>query len=197
MRRLILWLLMPLFLVACTADKVMAPDAEVQRAVYSTGLPPTISLYTMINNRSGEGGHAALLIDASQRVLFDPAGTWYNRAAPEQYDVHFGMTPRMVEIYNDYHARETYHIVIQTFSVTPEVAEQALRAVRANGSVGKARCASAISAILRGLPGFETTRATFYPRKLMLNLAEKPGVTTRKIFDTDADNNRAKLAEAN
>ena len=34
----------------------------------------SISLFTMVNNQNGRGGHSSLLIHASERVIFDPAG---------------------------------------------------------------------------------------------------------------------------
>lgn len=39
-------------------------------------MAPRISLYTMVNNESGAGAHSALVINASQRVIFDPTGTF-------------------------------------------------------------------------------------------------------------------------
>ena len=54
LRALLLALLLPL--AACGAKSVYAPEAEVQRAIYRAEGPPSITLFTMINNRSGEGG---------------------------------------------------------------------------------------------------------------------------------------------
>ena len=68
---LLLALLLPL--AACGAKSIIAPEAEVQRAIYRDDSPPSLTLYTMINNRNGEGGHSALMVNGSQRVLFDPA----------------------------------------------------------------------------------------------------------------------------
>ena len=196
-RLFLIGLAVPLFLAACGAKSVMAPEADVQRAIYHHDAPTSVTLFTMINNRSGEGGHAALLVNGSQRVLFDPSGSWFHRNAPERNDVLFGMTPRMVEIYNDYHARETYHVVMQTIAVPPEVAEQVLRDVQAKGPVPAAFCSNSVSAILKGTPGFEELKGSIFPAKLMRSFATLPGVTTQKVFGTDPDDNKYKLVEAN
>ena len=76
--------------------------------------PTSVTLYTVLSTRSGAGAHAGLLINGSERVLFDPAGTWRHPKLPERNDVHFGITPKMVDFYIDYHARETYDVVEQT-----------------------------------------------------------------------------------
>jgi len=183
-----------LLLAACGADSKWAPDAAVTRAAYRTDAPPSISLITVVNNRSGEGGHSALLINASQRVIFDPAGTWWHPTVPERHDVLYGITPTMLKFYYDYHARKTYHIVVQTKTVSPEVAELALRRVEANGAVPKLFCANSTGHILRKIPGFERITPTFFPVGLERQFAKIAGVTTRKIYSDSPDNNKKLLA---
>lgn len=197
MRRVLICLSFLLTLAACGAEPVWAPEEDVQRAIYHHGGPPTITLFTMINNRSGEGGHSSLMINGSQRLMFDPAGTWWHRTVPERNDVHFGITPRILDFYIDYHARETYHVVIQTIEVSPEVAELALRQVQNYGAVNKAFCANSVSAVLGSLPGFETIRGTYFPLKIMRRFAELPGVKTETVYDNDSDDNKGVLAAQN
>lgn len=194
LRLALLALILPL--AACGAKSIIAPEAEVQRAIYRADGPPSLTLYTMINNRSGEGGHSALMVNGSQRVLFDPAGSWYNRTVPERNDVLFGMTPLMEQYYRDYHARETYHLVIQTVEVSPEVAEKALRDVQAHGAVPQAFCANSVGKILSGLPGFESLDRTMFPARLSRSFAKFPGIVTVTQFDSDPDNNKYKLDAA-
>lgn len=194
LRLALLALILPL--AACGAKSIIAPEAEVQRAIYRADGPPRLTLYTMINNRSGEGGHSALMVSGSQRVLFDPAGSWYNRTVPERNDVLFGMTPLMEQYYRDYHARETYHLLIQTVEVSPEVAEQALRDVQAYGAVPQAYCANSVGKILAGLPGFATLDRSMFPARLARNFGRFAGVVTSTQFDSDPDNNKYKLLAA-
>ena len=194
LRMLVLALLLPL--AACGTKAVMATDDVVQRAAFRAEGPTSLTLFTMINNRSGEGGHTALLINGSQQVLFDPAGSWYHSTVPEQNDVLFGMTPLMVQFYRDYHARQTYHLVIQTIEVPPEVAEQAIATVRAHGAVPQAFCANSASTILGSLPGFDGIGKTMFPARLSRWFGALPGVVTSTQFDTDPDDNKYKLEKA-
>lgn len=181
-------------LVGCgTANAPYASDAEVQAARYVHGGPTSITLYTVVNAQTGSGAHSGLLINGSERVMFDPAGTWQHPHLPERNDVHFGMTDRMVAFYIDYHARVTYNVIEQTINVSPEVAELAIARAKAYGAVPKAHCANSVSSILRGVPGFEGLPGTFFPVKLSDAFGELPGVRERLITDTDADNNHGVL----
>jgi len=188
MLRFLILLSLPLFLTAC-AEPVWAPDEAVARAVYREPGPPTITLFTMVSNRNGSGGHSAMMVNASQRVIFDPAGTWWHRLAPERNDVHFGITPVMLGFYIDYHARETYHVVMQTKEVSPEVAERALRLVETNGAVPKAFCGRSVSGVLRQLPGFEKIPRALDPKRIMRAFGKLPDVTTEEVYDNDPDEN--------
>ncbi len=194
MLKKILPLVTVLFLAACGADNNYASDAEVARAAFTNPEPASITLVTMINNRSGEGGHTGVIINGSQQVLWDPAGTWFHRTAPERLDLHYGFTNALRAIYYDYHARETFHLVIQEVPVTRALADQAIRAFAAQGAAPKAFCSNYTSKALRTVPGFETLPVSFFPRTTMRAFAKLPGVKTRKIYDDDADDNTAKLA---
>lgn len=192
-RRVFLGLSAAYAVAGCTAQSVWAPEEQVQAARYVHPGPKSLTLFTVISNRSNGGAHSGLLINASQRVMFDPAGTWYHPKLPERNDVHFGMTDRMVAFYIDYHARETYRVVEQTVEVSPGVAEIALQRALSYGPVPKAMCANSVADILRGVPGFERVGSTWFPKRIMELFGELPGVRTRVITDDDADNNHGVL----
>lgn len=187
--RAILALLFAVTLAACTAESIWAPEDQVQRAIYRHDGPPTLTLFTVINNRSEAGAHSALMVSGSQRVLFDPAGSWYHPKLPERNDVHFGITDPAVVFYVDYHTRITYRTIVQEIEVSPQVAEMALQLVMSNGAVGEAYCSRSVSGILRQLPGFESIKQTWFPNKLMESFAKLPGVTTETFYDDDPDDN--------
>ena len=180
-------------LAACGAEPTFAPEAEVQAARFVAGPPTYITLYTVINNRSGSGAHSAILVNGSERVIFDPAGTWHHPRLPERNDVHFGMSDKMIAFYVDYHARATFSVIEQKVFVSPEIAELVMQRVKAYGAVPKAQCTNATSSILRGVPGFTALPATWYPKKLSDAFGALPGVTTRTITDDDDDNNHGVL----
>lgn len=193
MRRLLIVLALPFFLAAC-AEPVWAPDEAVAKARYVSDEPASITLFTVVRKLGGEGAHSGLMINGSQRIMFDPAGTWYHPTVPERNDVHFGITPRMKQYYIDYHARETYDVYETTVLVSPAVAELAIRRVQENGAVGKALCGNAITSVLRDIPGFESVGKSFFPKKIMNAFGALPGAVTVVHNDTDADNNKALLA---
>ena len=179
-------------LAACAEPK-WAPQEQVDAARFVAEPPTSITLYTVVNKRSRSGAHSAIMVNASERVIFDPAGTWHHPKLPERNDVHFGMTDKAVAFYVDYHARETFDVLEQTVVVSPEVAELVLEKVKANGAVPKSFCTSATSSILRSTPGFESLPSTMFPKQLSDKFGELPGVTTKIITDDDDDSNHGVL----
>lgn len=115
-------------------DPVWAPDDIVNAAIYRGAGEKSLTLYTMRNTGSGNGAHSSLLVDASQRVMFDPAGTFGHSTIPERNDVLFGMNPRVEDYYVSYHARSSFYVEGQRIVVSAAVAEQALRLVMAHGA---------------------------------------------------------------
>ncbi|AZL59119.1 hypothetical protein EI545_09860 [Tabrizicola piscis] len=193
MLRLVLSLVALLGLAACGAEPKWAPEEQVQAARFVAGPPTYVTLYTVVNKSTGSGAHSAILVNGSERVIFDPAGTWTHPRLPERNDVHFGMTDRGIAFYVDYHARETYDVIEQQITVSPEIAELVLRRVKEYGAVPKAMCTAATSSVLRGVPGFESLPSTWYPKKLADAFGALPGVTTRVITDDDDDSNHGVL----
>ena len=179
----LLVLFVPLVIAGCAAESVWAPEEEVQRALYRHDGPPSITLFTMVNNRSGEGAHSGLLVNSSHRAVFDPAGSFRHPQVPERNDVHFGMTDRAVEFYIDYHARETFHVVKQEVVVTPEQAAIAMKLIQEYGPVPPAQCTTSIGRILRQVPGFEDMPSSPFPLRAKRYFDTRPGVVTQTFFD--------------
>lgn len=187
-----------LVLSGCAARQDTSPDAspaEAAAAAYRHDGPSEIVLYTMINNRSGSGAHTSIMINGSQRVIFDPAGSVRFAGVPEIGDVLYGVTPTVERFYESAHARETFHVRIQRVPVSPDVAEQALRLVQQNGAVPPAACTTATSAILAQLPGFGSIRRTLFPNNLADQFATLPGVTERRVYENDSDDKSIAIAE--
>ena len=173
-------------LAGCSVDQ--SPDSPpdvVARAAYRSPEPPSLTLMTMVNNRTGSGGHTALVVNGSQQVIFDPAGSFRDPRVIERGDVLYGMTPKWIQGYKSSHARSTYHVVSQELQVTDAQAEQILQLVMSNGTVAGAFCANATSGILSQVQGFESISKTFYPAKLSEQFASLPGVTTTKYYEND------------
>lgn len=177
MKRVLLALLLPLLLAAC-GKSVWAPDDVVARARYVSHEPPSITLFTVIRTPGVEGAHSGILIDGSQRVLFDPAGNFQNPAAPERNDVLFGITPTMLSYYIDFHAREHFDVIGQKVPVSAAVAEMVMQRALENGPATSAMCGRNVSNVLAGVPGFESVKSTFFPRTILREFAAMPGVVT-------------------
>lgn len=176
-----------ILIAGCSVDQ--SPDSSLQEVAAAAYVPsgaPKLTLFTMVNNRTGGGGHTSLMVDGAQRLIFDPAGSFRDSRLVERGDVLYGMTPGWVQAYKSAHARDTYHVVTQEIPVTEAQAAQALRLVQANGAVPGAFCTNATTGILRQIDGFGSIKQTFYPTKLMAQIETLPNVTTTKYFENDA-----------
>ena len=188
--RALVGLLALFVLTACTADHKWASDADVARARYVDPNQPSITLFTSINTRNQSGAHAGLLINADERVLYDPAGEFGNDIQPvpvEREDLIYGFTPGMLAGYVNYQGNAPFQVVQQTIYVTPQVAAQVKAAAIAHGAANKAACTVAISEVLSGVPGFEGLPRTFYPKAMMRAFADLPGVQTRTLTSESGD----------
>lgn len=144
----------------------------------------------MRNVGSGNGAHSSLVVTASQRVIFDPAGTFGHPALPERNDVIFGITDPALAAYRSYHARSTFYMVGQTLDLPPALAERTLNVVMNYGAVAKANCTRATSAVLQTLPEIGQFRRTWFPDNLEEQFARVPGVVTREYRENDSDDLR-------
>lgn len=191
MRNLVLSGCAALALAGCAATIEQPPQAtpeEVVAKAYREPGPATLTVITMINNRTGAGGHTALMINGSQRVIFDPAGSFVNDRVPEINDVLYGVSPAVLQGYRSAHARSTFHVVSQTIEVTPEQAEVALQLAQQAGPVPGALCTSATTALLRKVPGFEFVNQALFPTRLMEQMEGRPGVVTDRYYEDDEGN---------
>lgn len=181
------FLLWALLLLSACGQQIWASDEAVQAARYHHGGAPELTLVTIMNYAQKRGDHTALFINGSERVIFDPAGSWALDTIPERNDVHFGMTTAAGASFYASHVRPSHYAVVQRLVVTPEVAEMAKALALQAGPVPPARCASATSALLRQLPGFGSIGSTFFPHALMSNFAQLPGVQTYELHHDAPD----------
>lgn len=177
----------PLALAACGATPEWADQGFIDRVAYRDPGPAYLTLYTMKNVETDNGAHTGLMINASQRVLFDAAGTFGHDSIPERNDVHYGITEQVRRFYEGYHARSTYYLLIQKRVVPDAIAERAKQLVEANGAVPKAFCTSHTSRIIAQLPGFDTVRSSFFPDNLARQFGRLPGVENATYRENDSD----------
>ena len=186
------WALLAVLVVASgCAQQNWASDAAIEAARYQHGGTPELTLVTIVHYDTGRGDHTALFINGSERVVFDPAGSWTLDTIPVRNDVHFGMTPVAGASFFVSHVRDTHYAVVQRLAVSPEVAERAIELALQVGPVAPARCASATSSVLRRLSPTQDLRGSVFPQVLMREFGEIPGVQTYELhrdspdFETD------------
>ena len=184
-----------LVLAGCSApQQPYASDAFVERVAYVHDGPPRLTLLTMINNSSGSGAHTSLMINGSQRVIFDPAGSFGHESIAERNDVVYGVTPKLADFYTRYHARATFHVKVQKLDVSPAVAERALQLAQGYGAVPQSQCALSTSSILAELfPG--QIKRTWFPNQLAEEFGKLEGVTERSLREFDSDDNKKVLRD--
>ena len=184
-------------LVGCAADPVWAPDDAVNKVRYSHPGPSYVTLYTMKNTGSGNGAHTSLLISASERVMWDPSGSFGHPKMPERNDVIFGMSPAALNVFVDFHSRKEYYTVARTVQISPEAAEDLLQRAMAHGAVMNAYCTASTVGLLQETEGFKHLKSSFFPDKLDDQFAKLPGVTTEEFRDDDPDKATALARHAN
>lgn len=188
MKRILCVALACVALAGCAEKGKESSAEEIQSAIYRPVDGPKLTVFTMVNNRSGAGAHSAILIEGSQSVLFDPAGSFFHPKVPERADVLYGMSPNWVNIYKSAHARSNFRVVSQEIPVTAAQAEQALLLAQSSGPVPSAFCASATSGLLQQVEGFENIRSGFYPLKLMEQIEMRPDVVSTTYREDDSGN---------
>ncbi|WP_171211740.1 hypothetical protein [Ruegeria sp. HKCCA5426] len=186
MIRVLIACLLAVTLAGCAGSQRPQADlAEISARSYRDPGPSTLTLYTMISTRTGSGAHTSLMISGSERVIFDPAGSFRADVVPIKDDVLYGITPNVERAYRSSHARETHYARIQTVEVTPQQAEIALQLAKQSGPVAGAFCANSTAQLLQQVPGFEQIETTFYPVKLSEQFAQLPGVQTAEYREND------------
>ncbi len=177
-------------LSACTKPEyTRATQSEVRAAYYHSDAPPSISLLNMVNENTDSSEHAGLLINGSQRVLYDPAGDYWVKGRPRKDDIHYGMTDQWVRQYESFHARLGYYVLKQTIYVDQAVADLAIRKAQEKGETYHTQCASSITWVLRQLPGFSSIPQTMFPDHLRNSFARLPNLKVEYFYEDDVGQN--------
>jgi hypothetical protein len=185
MKRLFLALAAVALLTGCVRNPEFQPPEQLSVAAVPNRGPSELVLYTVINRNTGAGAHTALGVNASERVLFDPAGSFKAENVVRSGDVLYGFTPPVEKAFSSQHARTAYLVNKVTIPVSPEVAQMALQKVKTNGPVGSAHCAQSTSTILASLPGFQSIKPTYYPVALEKQFKTASGARSTQIVEND------------
>ena len=176
MRRILLSLGVVAALSGCGSGRAVSSDPVVEKARYVSSEPQSLTLLTSIRNDTGNGAHSALLINASQRVIFDPAGNYFSQQVPQKGDVLYGVSPPVLQSYLNFQSSKGFHVVAESVQVSPDVAELALQKSVSNGAATSGFCSDNVSSIVHTLPGFTSLPVSLFPRSFMLDFGKLPGV---------------------
>ena len=190
MRTVLLALAAVLALAGCEFYTPASPEV-ITRARYVSTEPPSITLMSMVKTSTGRSAHVGLLINGSEQVLFDPAGTFTHPDLPRAGDIHYGMTPRFVDYYERYHARFDYFVEAQTVPVSRAEADQILANARAQGKSMKMTCALTMAKVLQPVPRFAGAPSSIDPEALRAYFAQLPGVEDHFVYESDIGQNNA------
>lgn len=184
-----------LMLAGCEVYEPASPE-EISRARYVSDEPPSVTLISMVSNRTGRSAHSALLINGSERVLYDPAGTFTHPDLPRRGDIHYGMTPRHLDYYERYHARFSHHVHSQTVYVSRETADRVLANAQAQGPTPKMLCNTAVAAVLQPVPPFTEVSGSIFPEPARQDFARIPGVVESFVYGDAPEQTRVWETEA-
>jgi hypothetical protein len=168
-----------------------APPEEIARARYVSDEPPSVTLISMVSNRTGKAAHSALLINGSEQVLYDPAGTFAHPDLPRRNDIHYGITPRFLDYYERYHARFDYYVHAQKVEVSRATADQVFANAQAQGRTLKMLCAGSVTGSIRTVPPFTEVGTSLFPDQVRQDFARIPGVQDSYVRETDVGQNNA------
>ena len=167
-----------------------ASDAEVERVRLRGPGPAFLGLVTVKTEETGDGVHSALMIQASETVLFDPFGGWVDRATvgrvAERNDVLHGFGPEAQARYLAYQAEDGYFYTLQKVEVADALAETVLQRAKVAGPVAQGRCAISVCGLLEGQPGFEGIGRVWLPRSLEARFGRVAGIVGTEVRGTPA-----------
>lgn len=173
-----------------------ASPGDISQAAFSSTEPASITLISMVKTRDDRSAHSALLINGSQQVLYDPAGTFQHPDLPRSGDIHYGVTPRFLDYYERYHARFSHYVQSQRVEVDRDTANRILANAQAKGKSPKMLCAVAVADVVNSEDPFRSVNVTMFPEGLRRDFAEIPGVRDSFIYEYDEGQNRAWETEA-
>ena len=169
-------------LAACAPrNPEVLPPEQLAPLAYRSNTPPSVTVYTVLNQVTGAGTHTALLVNGSERVLFDPASGFKAEGVTRSGDVLYGYTPGVESAYFAVHDRHNFVVKTTTFALSAESTERLLQQAKAYGPVAPAHCATSTIDILRTDPAFAALDTTYSPRKLGQQLDQLPGARSGEL----------------
>lgn len=183
-------------LLGCVRDYPTASAEEVHAARYAHDGEPALMLISTIGESSGMSEHVGLLINAQERVLFDPAGAYTIAQMPHRDDVHYGVKDRYLEHYISFHARLGFYVKTYYLPVSSQTAQIVYERATHYGQVRMTQCGFAVSDILADIEELKGISRTFFPSTLEREFAALPNVVSSEYHENDVGQNLRKIPVA-
>lgn len=190
MTRLLGALMVVLALGGCELYREAEPE-QIAQSRYVASTPPSVALLSMVDTQTGRSAHSALLINGSEQVLYDPAGTFQHPDLPRRGDIHYGVTPRYLDYYERYHARFSHFVHVQEVQVSRATADRVMANAVAEGRTPKMFCAESVTGAVRRVEPFTHVRTSLFPETVRKDFAKVPGVRDRYVRESDTGQNNA------
>jgi len=154
-------------------------------AAFALGACAEHDLVSMMSTSRDQGAHSALLVNGSQVVIYDPAGSYKHPSTPERGDLHYGITPVMEEVFKRFHARDSHYVQEQKLFVDRAMADAVIARIETQGPSPKMFCAISIADVLNDFDKFGDVPRSFFPGALTKSFAAMPGVQTTYTRESD------------
>lgn len=187
--RCVAGLLFLAFLGACTGVEEGASVSRIDSARHVSEAAPYVAVVSMVKRSNNRAAHTALFINASQQVIYDPAGSFDHPEMPERGDILYGANDRLLNYYERYHARSRYFVHVQKLPVSGATAEAMLRRAQAQGPSPKLFCTAHTIDVMKDVAGFEGLSRSFFPEDLRRQIAGYPNVRDRYLYEEDHGKN--------
>ncbi len=172
--------------VDLTTDAEFIKELRAETSYLPVNAPPSTTL-VLAEHKGGSGAvHAALIVTGSERLIYDPSGSFTHPDTRRYGDVVYGASDDIVELFALHNADKNHDAVMRTIALQPEEAETMLDAARTHGGAMPGFCAKSVASVLRSVPRFASMRDTFWPSNVQQDFESIAPVAIRSVTDTDS-----------
>jgi hypothetical protein len=169
-----------------SADADLLQELRAETSYFPDNAPPSATLL-LSEHKGGSGAvHAALVITGSERVIYDPSGSFTHPDTRRLGDVVYGASDPVVEMFALHNADKDHDAMMRRIPLSAEEAEQMLARARSRGGAMPGYCAKSVADVMRAAPRFAAMRDTFWPSNVLEDFVQFGPVETRVVSDTDS-----------
>ncbi len=169
-----------------TTDAEFIKELRAETSYLPVNAPPSTTL-VLAEHKGGSGAvHAALIVTGSERLIYDPSGSFTHPDTRRYGDVVYGASDEIVELFALHNADRNHDAVMRTIALESDEAEILLNSARTHGGAMPGFCAKSVASVLRSVPRFASMRDTFWPSNVQQDFENVSPVEIRSVSDTDS-----------